>query len=143
MLEDFGLVHRFRVTFADVDMLRHANNVAYLRWAETQRTEYFGDVLGETIGGSRGMILARTEIVYERPIAYRERVAMGGRVAKIGGKSFAFAHEVWSEDRNVRCATIGCTLVAFDYVTDATIRVPDDWREKIAAYEPQRDRAAT
>ena len=102
MLEDFRLVHRFRVPFADVDMMRHVNNVAYATWAETLRTEYFGDVLEERIGGSRGIILAKTEIVYEKPIAYRENVAVGGRVGTIGGKSFAFASEVWSVDRNER-----------------------------------------
>ena len=135
MLEEFRLVHRFRLTFADVDMLRHANNVAYARWAETLRTDYFADVLGEVVGGERGMILGKTEIVYEKPIAYREHVAIGGRVGKIGTKSFEFLHEVWSEDRNVRCATISCTLVAFDYQTNATIVVPDVWRAKIAAFE--------
>jgi acyl-CoA thioester hydrolase len=92
-------------------------------------------VLEESIGGATGIILARTEIVYERPIAYRERVAVGGRVGKIGGKSFAFDTEVWSEDAGVRCATIGCALVAFDYETQQTIVVPDLWRAKIAAYQ--------
>jgi acyl-CoA thioesterase FadM len=42
---------------------------------------------------------------------------------------------VWSTDREVRCATIDCTLVAFDYVTNRTILVPDAWRAKIAAFE--------
>jgi acyl-CoA thioester hydrolase len=135
MLEEYRQVHRFRVAFGDVDMLGHVNNVAYVRWAETLRTEYFGDVLGERVGGARGMILARTNVVYEKPIAYRENVAMGGRVAKIGGKSFEFEHEVWSEDRDERCATIVCTLVAFDYEANRTIVVPDAWREKIAAFE--------
>ena len=135
MLDDYRLIHRFRVPFADVDMMRHVNNVAYLRWAETLRTEYFGDVLSERIGGTRGIILARTEIVYERPIAYRESVAVGGRVSRIGGKSFDFASEVWSVDRSERCATIACTLVAFDYEANETVRVPDEWRIKIAAYE--------
>ncbi|MBD5603900.1 MAG: acyl-CoA thioesterase [Candidatus Eremiobacteraeota bacterium] len=135
MLEDFRLVHRFRVPFAGVDMMRHVNNVAYATWAETVRTEYFGDVFEERIGGPRGIILAKTEIVYEKPIAYRENVAVGGRVGTIGGKSFAFRSEVWSVDRGERCATIDCTLVAFDYETNTTIRVPDEWRVKIAAYE--------
>ncbi|MBD5633667.1 MAG: acyl-CoA thioesterase [Candidatus Eremiobacteraeota bacterium] len=135
MLEEFRQVQRFHVTFADVDMMRHANNVAYVRWGETLRTDYFGDVLGEKIGGERGIILARTEVVYERPIAYREHVAIGGRVGKIGGKSFEFLCEIWSEDSGERCATIACTLVAFDYDANRTIVVPDAWREKIAAFE--------
>ncbi len=135
MLDDFRLVHRFRLVFADVDMLRHANNLAYARWAETLRTDYFADVLGEPIGGERGIILARTEIVYEKPLVYREHVAVGGRVTKFGTKSFEFVCEAWSEDRDERCATIACALVAFDYVANGTIAVPQAWRDKIAAFE--------
>jgi len=135
MLDEFRLVQRFRVPFADIDMLHHANNVAYIRWAETVRTDYFADVLVEKVGGERGMILAQMSIAYEKQIAYREYVAVGGRVAKIGGKSFRFLSEVWSTDRDERCATIDCTLVAYDYVTKQTILVPEAWRAKIAAFE--------
>ncbi|GAC1548031.1 MAG: thioesterase family protein [Vulcanimicrobiaceae bacterium] len=135
MLETYRLVNRFRVPFADIDMLGHANNTAYLRWAEAIRTEYLSDVLGEFIGGARGMILGRITAVYESPVGYREAVAIGCRVERVGTKSFDFAHEVWSEDRAVRCTTIASTLVAMDYTTNATIAVPDDWRARIAAYE--------
>ncbi len=135
MLEEYRLIHRFRVAFADVDMLQHVNNVAYMRWAEHIRTEYFTDVLGEHIGGTRGMILAKAAIVYENTIAYRESVAVGCRIGRIGTKSFDFAHEVWSDERELRCATISTTLVAINYETNTTIAVPADWRARIAAYE--------
>ncbi|GAC1521618.1 MAG: hypothetical protein NVS2B3_17790 [Vulcanimicrobiaceae bacterium] len=54
---------------------------------------------------------------------------------RIGTKSFDFHHEIWSDDRALRCAIIVSTLVAMDYSTKATIVVPDDWRARIAAYE--------
>ena len=135
MLEAYRLVHRFRVPFADIDMLGHANNTAYLRWAEAIRIAYLADVIGEDIGGPRGMILARTNIEYRTPIAYREAIAIGCRIARIGTKSFDIAHEVWSDDRSVCCATIATTLVAMDYTNNVTIAVPDAWRSRIAAYE--------
>ena len=128
MLEAYRMVDRFRVGFADVDLLRHVNNTTYLRWVEQMRTEYFAEVFGERVGGVHGMILARTEIVYERPIAYREYVAVGTRVSRIGTKSFAFSHEVWSDDHGLRCARIETTLVAINYETGETIVVPDAWR---------------
>jgi len=135
MLEAYRLVNRFRIPFCDVDMLGHVNNTAYLRWAETIRTEYLEDVMGEFIGGARGMILARVTVDYEVAIAYREAVAIGARVDRIGTKSFDFRHEIWSEDRTLRCATIVSTLVAMNYTTSTTIAVPDDWRTRIDAYE--------
>ncbi len=135
MLEAYRLVRRFRVPFTDVDMLQHANNIAYLRWAEAIRTDYFADVLDLRVGSGQGVILARLSAVYEIPLAYREVVAVGCRIDRIGTKSFDITHEVWSEERKVRCAKITSTLVAMDYATNATIPVPDDWRARIAAYE--------
>lgn len=135
MLADYRLVNRFRVPFSDVDMLGHANNTAYLRWAEAIRTEYLADILGAFIGGERGMILARITVTYESPIGYREPIAIGCRIGRVGTKSFDFDHEIWSDERGIRCATIASTLVAMDYTANATIVVPEDWRTRIAAYE--------
>ncbi len=135
MLERYRKINRFRVQFADVDMLRHVNNLTYLRWAETARSEYFYDVLGEEIGGGSGMILGKMEIVYELPMFYREFVALGARVSRIGSKSFDFEHEIWSEDRAARCARLTTTMVAMDYTKNESVVVPTVWRERIAAFE--------
>jgi acyl-CoA thioester hydrolase len=135
MLEDYGKINRFRVPFGDVDMLRHVNNTAYLRWAETARCEYFVEVLGAEITGTMGMIMATLQIEYERPIAYRENVAVGCRISRLGTKSFDFDYEIWSEDHDARCAEITSTMVAMDYGSGSTIAVPADWRAKIAAFE--------
>ena len=135
MLEAYRDVRRFRVPFGDVDMLRHVNNVAYLRWAEQMRSDYLLDVIGAESAWTQGMILAKTTIDYERQIAYRENVAMGCRVSRFGTKSFDFAHEVWSDDRGVRCARITTTLVAMDFELGRTIVMPDVWRARITAFE--------
>jgi len=135
VLEGYRFASRFRVPLSDVDILRHANNVAYLRWAETLRTDYAAEVLGADVGGEHGMILAKTKVVYEKPILYRERVAIGTRIPRIGGKSFDFEFEVWSDDKDVRCAHIYSVLVAMNYVTNQTIPVPQDWRDRIVEFE--------
>ena len=132
---EYRKVNRFVVTFADVDMMRHVNNVAYLRWAEQARSEYLAEIIGESIFGQRGMILAKTTIDYLAPLNYRERVALGCRVSRLGSKSFDFAHDVVSEDRDIVAAKIITTLVAFDYESNATIAIPERWRGIIAAYE--------
>ena len=58
MLEGYPLITRFSVPFADVDMMQHVNNVAYIRWCETLRAEYFARVMGTQINSERGMIQA-------------------------------------------------------------------------------------
>lgn len=135
MLEDFPLVMHFTVPFADVDMMQHVNNVAYIRWLETLRAEYFAQVMHTPINGERGMIQATIEFTYESQLSYREQIAVGCRIPRIGTKSFDFAYEVWSVTHGRRAAHGKTAMVAFDFVTNETIAVPARWREAIAAYE--------
>jgi acyl-CoA thioester hydrolase len=135
VLGDFKLVRRFRVPFEDVDMLRHVNHIAPVRWAETIRCEYVADVLGEAITGTQGVIGVRIQFDYESQMDYREDVAIGCRVARIGGKSLEHLYEVWSETRGIRCVRGTSVVVAFDYARNTSISVPEVWRERILAFE--------
>ncbi|MBV9269972.1 MAG: acyl-CoA thioesterase [Candidatus Eremiobacteraeota bacterium] len=140
MLKDFPLITRFSVPFADIDMMQHVNNVAYIRWLETMRAEYFAQVMGGNINGATGMIQASINFTYERQLAYREDVAVGIKISRIGTKSWDFYYEVWSATHEKRAAHGITGMVAFDFVSNRTIAVPQAWRDAIAAYEngPQR-----
>jgi acyl-CoA thioester hydrolase len=140
MLDRFPLISRFTIPFADIDMMQHANNVAYIRWAEMMRSEYFAQVMQEPINGARGIIQATIDFTYERQLHYREAIAVGCRVSRIGTKSWDFAYEIWSETHDRRAAHGITTVVAYDFVEQRSIEIPQQWRAAIAAYEdgPQR-----
>ena len=140
MLDGFPLVSRFTIPFADIDMMQHANNVAYIRWAEMMRSEYFAQVMQEPINGRHGIIQATIDFTYERQLHYRESIAVGCRIARIGTKSWDFAYEIWSETYGHRAASGITTVVAYDFVAQQSIAIPRSWRDAIAAYEagPQR-----
>ena len=134
-LDEFKSITRFRVAFCDIDMLQHVNNAAYAVWAETARCVYHAEVLGESLTGANGIIVAKLEVNYERALIYRERVAIGCRVTRIGRKSFDYLFEIWSEDTNQRAAYCHTTLVAFNFETKNSVVIPQKWRELIAAHE--------
>lgn len=140
MLDTFPIIMRFSVPFADVDMMQHVNNVAYIRWCETIRGEYFAEVMNEPINGERGMIQANINFTYERELHYREPVAIGIKISRIGTKSWDFSYEIWSESAQTRVAHGTTTVVAYDFVNRATIVIPQEWRDAIAQFEagPQR-----
>jgi acyl-CoA thioester hydrolase len=140
MLDGFPLVSEFSVPFADIDMMQHANNVAYIRWAEMMRSEYYAQVTGVPINGERGIIQATINFTYERQLHYRDRIAVGCRVSRLGNKSWDFEYAIWSVTRDERAAHGITTVVAYDFVAQKTIAIPPEWREAIAAYEagPQR-----
>jgi len=135
MLEGFPLVARFSVRFADIDMMQHANNVAYIRWCETMRSEYFSQVMDVPINGDHGIIQANIHFTYERQLKYREKIAIGCRISRIGTKSWDFEYEIWSETQGHRAAHGTTTVVVYDFVTQSTMAIPAEWREAIAAYE--------
>ncbi|MBV8433914.1 MAG: acyl-CoA thioesterase [Candidatus Eremiobacteraeota bacterium] len=140
MLEGFPLVSRFTVPFADIDMMQHVNNVAYIRWCEMMRSEYFAQVMNLPINGERGIIQANIHFTYERQLRYRESIAIGCRISRIGTKSWDFEYEIWSVTHGHRAAAGTTTMVAYDFVLQRTIVVPQEWRDAIGAYEagPQR-----
>lgn len=135
MLEGFPLVMHFHVPFSDCDMLQHVNNVAYIRWCEIVRTEFFARVMGEDIRSDRGIIQANINFNYERQIEYRESIIVGVRVSRFGTKSMDFHYEIWSETHGHRAAHGTTAVVAYDFVNHRTIEVPQTWRDAVAASE--------
>ncbi|MBV8155767.1 MAG: thioesterase family protein, partial [Candidatus Eremiobacteraeota bacterium] len=123
-----------------IDMMQHVNNVAYIRWCEMMRSEYFAQVMNLPINGERGIIQANIHFTYERQLRYRESIAIGCRISRIGTKSWDFEYEIWSVTHGHRAAAATTTMVAYDFVLQRTIVVPQEWRDAIGAYEagPQR-----
>ena len=135
MLDGFPLIMRFTVPFSDCDMLQHVNNVAYIRWCETVRTEYFARVMRSDITSDRGMIQANINFTYERQIGYRELIVIGVRISRMGNKSLDYTYEIWSETHAWRAAYGSTTVVAYDFVAQRTIEIPPEWRSAVAAFE--------
>jgi acyl-CoA thioester hydrolase len=135
VLADFQCITHLRVRFCDMNMAQHVGNAAHIVWAETARCIYFDEVLKEPLAVANGVILARLAFHYEQPLDYREEVAVGCRIARMGRKSFDFAYEIWSETHLVRAAYGLTTMVAYDYEAKTSIMIPERWREIITAYE--------
>jgi acyl-CoA thioesterase FadM len=116
-------------------VLGHVNNVRYCEWAEHVRCTYFADVIGEDITGSTGAILAKHDLQYLNMVRYREKIVIGGRVTRWGGKSFDFVIEVWSEALAQCVFRSTAVLVAYDYAAATTIAVPAVWRERVTEFD--------
>jgi len=137
MLEEFRYVLRFRVGFFEIDRLQHVNNVHYLRWLETARIEYIADVLERPLDNEsrEGFIQANVAFAYEQMVGYRDAIAVGARVSRIGTKSLTFRYSVVNETSGVRAGAGETALVCFDYVAGKSIAIPSDMRARIIAYE--------
>ncbi len=121
--------------FRDIDGLGHVNNAVYLNYLENAKIAYFRAVLGDVDLAQLG-IVADVKIAFRSPSFLGETLSVGIRVARVGTKSLEFAFAVHGADG--RLVAEGTSVhVTFDYDRREPIAIPEDWRERIEAYEAE------
>jgi acyl-CoA thioester hydrolase len=132
-----GQRHSFRcaMRWGDMDAYGHVNNVVYLSYLEEARVDMLF-TLGSELGVralSDGVLVARHEIDYKRPLVYHPRgVAIDLWVSVIKAASFEIRYEVHDED--VLFARAASVLVPYDLEAERPRRVTAEERVFLARY---------
>ena len=124
------------VAFRDIDGLGVVNNAVYLTYIETARLGYMVEVLGVRSLDEVGVIVAKVDIDFRSPAGLLETLDVGARIPRVGTKSLDMDHEVRGADGRL-VAEAATVLVSFDYAERLPVPVPDEWRDRIRAYEAQ------
>jgi len=125
------------IRFSDLDPQWHVNNSRTVSFLEQARILYFKG-LGLWDGKSflqLGQILADTHISYRKPILFDQKVRVGVCVDRIGNKSLHLAYQVEDAQTGEVLATAETVNIAYDYATQSSLRVPDEWRRRITDFE--------
>jgi acyl-CoA thioester hydrolase len=132
-MEGFPFSHRETARFRDLDPMGHVNNAVYLTWIETARIEYLRRLgaFERPYTGEMAMILARVELDFREALDFGAEVEIGVRTARLGTKSFDLEYELRSGDRVV--AEAKTVLVAYDYTSNRSQEIPEEWRRRLAA----------
>jgi acyl-CoA thioester hydrolase len=121
--------------WGDMDAYGHVNNVVYLSYLEEARVDMLF-TLGSEQGGkalSDGVLVARHEIDYKRPLIYHPRgVDIDLWVGAIKGASFEICYEV--HDDTVLFATAASLLVPYDLEAERPRRVSPEERAFLERY---------
>ena len=136
-MRTFRFYHSIQVRYADLDPQWHVNNTRFLTFIEQARLEYL-QLLGLWDGHSflaLGIIIADVHVSYLKPIVLGQKVRVGVRVARIGNKSINFENVIEDEASGEVLATGEVVAVAYDFRTNQTIPVPEEWRTKINEFE--------
>ena len=110
----------------DNDVYGHVNNVVYYSFFDTAVNRYLIDegVLdirdGETIG-----FVVETSCVYEKPIAFPDRVTAGIRVARIGTSSVRYEIGIFRNDDEESSAHGHFVHVYVDRATRRSRPIPE------------------
>jgi acyl-CoA thioester hydrolase len=122
----FDHIVELTVRFGDLDALGHLNNVAVVTMLETGRVEFWHD-LGLTDGAGR-FVLAALHVDYRSQGYFRDGLALGTRVARVGRTSFTLGQRLWRTDDDVTIADAEAVLVVLGEDRKTPTPIPDTWR---------------
>jgi len=125
-----------QIRFADVDLARHVHNAVYLHWFELARMEFLREVTPPVHDWrTEGLILARNEVDYRMPVHLSDTIETSVWCASIGTKSFDLHYRIQrtTGPKAGVCAEGRSIMVCFDYIAEATIPIPTNWRTALEA----------
>jgi acyl-CoA thioester hydrolase len=128
-----------RVSFRDLDVFGHVNNAVYFTWFETARVEYLAQLFDIRDVATLPVTMARTECVYVRPVSWNETLVVRCKITRFGGKSYDMDYLVATKVGDV--AAMGrSTLVFFDRVLQASVDVPEWFKERTLRHQGDLER---
>ena len=89
-----------QLRYGDIDALGHVNNAAYLTYYELARVNFLKNFY-KTKPVEIGIVIARAEIDFLKPILFENDIHVGTDIAKIGKTSITFFHKIYSDDGTV------------------------------------------
>ena len=119
--------------FSDVDSFMHVNNIWQQSYFDMGKTEFYTKVLGVTgVFDKLRIITASTHTDYWGQVRLTDDIVVVTQVSRIGNKSMTLHQRIMLGER---CLTESSSvMVAFDFETQQTVAIPDEWRTKLEEY---------
>lgn len=144
-MTDYHFYHLIEVRYGDLDPQGHVNNARYLTYMEQGRIFYLKHLkLWE--GGSFmdiGIIMADVHITFHKAIQFGDPVRVGVRITRLGTKSMQSEYVIEDMRDGSQLASGSSVLVAYDYRSDRTVPIPEEWRTLITQFEGMAEKTAT
>lgn len=127
------------IRFSDLDAYGHAHNAVYLTYFEIGRTNYWQDVV-KWDWNHNGIILARSEVHYLKPIMRNDEIACYVRTTRIGNSSFDVMHVLVKTNGEAEeiCTTGKTVCISYDYSVHKSVNIPSEQRARMIAYDEPR-----
>ena len=122
---------QLHIRFTDIDAFGHVNNATYLTYFEEARVNFFDDVIDWSYDWTKeGVIVARAEIDYVMPAHFKDEIFIYTKCSRLGTKSFDLSYQMvkFHDGKEILLADAVTVMVAFDYRSNKSIAVPEDWR---------------
>jgi acyl-CoA thioester hydrolase len=132
----FHFFHPIEVRYADIDAQRHVNSARYFSYMEQARAAYIQELglWGGDDFDQIGMILLEQSCRYHRAARYGDEIRVGVKTARIGNKSMEIEYSI-QDTLGGEYATGHTVVVAYDYLQEKSMPVPENWRHAIMEFE--------
>lgn len=137
-MDDYPITVAVSVQWGDMDALGHVNNARYFTWFESARIALFERVGLSSVGTPTvGPILAHTRCDFLAPVTYPAELVAGSRIDRLGNSSFTMGYAIARAAAPGELVARGeGVVVLIDYTSGAKVPIPDDLRERLAAFAP-------
>ena len=127
------------IRFSDLDAYGVVNNAVYLTYFEIARSNYWTEIV-QWNWNECGIILGRSEINYLKPITRHDQIACYLRTTRIGNSSFDVMHVLVkvTEHGEEICTTGKTVCISYDYSANKSVRIPENERARMIAYDEPR-----
>ena len=111
----------------------HVNNIWQQSYFDMGKTHFYRTVLGTTgVFDKLRIITASTHTDYWGQVRLTDDIVVVTQVSRIGNKSMTLHQRIMLGER---CLTESSSvMVAFDFETQQTVAIPDEWRTKLEEY---------
>jgi acyl-CoA thioester hydrolase len=124
--------YQCRVRFSDVDVYGHVNNVKYFEYYQEARLAFLTSLGRDLAEQSFGLVLARIDVDYKRPILFRsDPYLVESWVTRIGRSSFDLSAEIRDGDNLLSRAE--SVLVTFDLEHQRSRPLSETERDRLSA----------
>jgi acyl-CoA thioester hydrolase len=127
------LVTPVQKRFSDVDSFMHVNNIWQQSYFDMGKTDFYTKVLGITgVFDKLRIITASTHTDYFGQVRLMDDIVVTTDVSRLGNKSMTLHQRIMLGDK---CLTESSSvMVAFDFETQQTVPMPQEWRDKLSEY---------
>ncbi len=135
-MSEWAHCHVDRVRFADLDAMRHLNNVTFLTFFESARIEYITGLLGNDpmTREQFGLIFAECKINYRAPAFLDEEIRTCVRPAEVARSSVKLEFEMRAvRDERLLAEGYG-VVVGYDYAAGRSMPLPESFKAALGAH---------
>ena len=133
-MDGFKFVMPYDVRVADVNYGAHVSNAAVLSFFQDARIAYLKQLgCSELDIGGCGIILPEAHVQYRAEMFLGDLLQIGVRTELLQKSSFVMMYRI--ERDGIVTAEGTTNLVAFDYSRRKPVRVPQEFRTRVDAFE--------